>query len=61
MAEDKKKEVKKKEVKKTGKLKITKTNGGVIYRDAQEGIKESYEAKGYKVEEAKWVHIKHLQ
>ena len=53
MSEAKKKEVKKKEVKQTGKLKITKTNGGVIYRDAQEGIKESYEAKGYKVEEAK--------
>ena len=50
MAESKKK-TEKKEVKKTGKLKITKTNGGVIYRDALDGIKESYEAKGFKVEE----------
>ena len=39
--------------KSSGKFKITKPNGGVIYRDALDGIKESYEAKGYKVEEAK--------
>ena len=49
MAEAKKKEVKK-EVK-LKKLKITKSNGKVIYRDIMEGIKESYVAKGYNVEE----------
>jgi len=51
MAEAKNKETKKKAVKKTSKLKITKSNGKVIYRDITEGIKESYLAKGYKVEE----------
>ena len=61
MAETKKKEEKKKPVKSSGKLKITKTNGGVIYRDNLEGIAESYKKKGFKVEDAKWVDIKHLQ
>ena len=53
MAEVKKeaKKEEKKPVKKTGKLKITKTKGRIIYRDANEGIKKSYESKGWKVEE----------
>ena len=53
MAEAKKEANKeqKKPVKKTGKLKITKTNGRTIHRDAHEGIKKAYEAKGWKVEE----------
>tara|TARA_Y100001973_G_scaffold47704_1_gene71063 strand:- start:1456 stop:1617 length:162 start_codon:yes stop_codon:yes gene_type:complete len=52
MAEAKKeaKKVVKKVIKK-GKLKITKSNGRVIYREDLEGVKESYIAKGFKVEE----------
>ena len=53
MAETKKKEEKKKSEKSSGKLKITKTNGGVIYRENLEGIAESYKKKGFKVEDAK--------
>ena len=51
MPEEKKKEVKKKEVKKVTKLLITKPNGNVIERQILDGLKESYESKGYKVEE----------
>ena len=51
MAETKKKEEKKKSEKSSGQLKITKTNGGVIYRENLEGIAESYKKKGFKVEE----------
>ena len=53
MAEAKKKEKKKVEVK-TTKYKITKKNGGVIYRDKSrmgDKKKKRYENKGYKVEE----------
>ena len=46
---DAKKEVKK-QVKKAI-LKITKSNGRVIFRESLKGIKELYVAKGYKVEE----------
>ena len=50
MAGDKK-EVVKKEVKKALKiLKITKSNGKVIYRDYMEGLEKSYKKKGWKVE-----------
>ncbi len=45
------KEVKKETKSSKGKLKITKTNGNVITREALEGVAESYKAKGYKVEE----------
>ena len=46
-----KKEVVKKEVKKElKKLKITKPNGRVIYRDYMEGLDKSYKSKGWKVE-----------
>lgn len=42
----------KKEVKKElKKIKITKLNGNVIYRENMEGLKKSYEAKGWKVKE----------
>ena len=50
MAGDKK-EVKK-EVKKSKKIKVTKSNGNVIYRENLEGVSKSYKAKGWKVEEA---------
>jgi len=55
MAEAKKKEKKKVEVK-TTKFKITKSNGGVIYRDkSRMGANKvkRYKNKGYKVEEVK--------
>jgi len=52
MAEDKKPAKKvKKAIKKATKLKITKSNGKVIYRDIYEGLADSYKAKGFTVEE----------
>ena len=45
-----KKEAKKK-VKSTGKFKITKANGSVIYRDNLGDYIKVYESKGFKVEE----------
>ena len=53
MAEEKKKEVKKerKKEEKKSQIKITKANGGVIYRDADESIAKAYKKKGWKVEE----------
>jgi hypothetical protein len=51
MAEDKKeKKVVKKEVKAT-KVKVTKPNGKVIYRENLKGMADGYKAKGWKVEE----------
>ena len=32
------------------KLKVTKQNGNVIYRDHYKGLTKQYEAKGWKVE-----------
>jgi len=46
-----KKEVKKEVKKAVSKLKITKLNGNVIYRESYEGLAKQYESKGYKVEE----------
>ena len=49
-----KKETMKKVVKKAikkAKVKITKTNGNVIFRDYYEGLRKQYEAKKCKVEE----------
>ena len=34
------------------KLKVTKQNGNVIYRESYDGLAKQYEAKGGKVEEA---------
>ena len=51
MAEAKKKETKNKAVKKTGKFKITKPNGKVIYRENLGEYVKTYETKGCKVEE----------
>jgi hypothetical protein len=51
MAENKKeKKVVKEEVKAT-QIKITKSNGKVIYRENLKVVAESYKAKGWKVEE----------
>ena len=47
---DTKKETKK-VVKPSGKVKITKPNGSMIYRDNYKGLAKQYEAKGCKVEE----------
>ena len=57
MAEAKKKEVKKevKKVVKSSKLKITKSNGRVIFRNSSnvdDGVMKRYKSKGWKVEEA---------
>jgi hypothetical protein len=41
----------KKDVKPSGKVKITKPNGSIIYRDKYEGLAKQYEAKGCTVEE----------
>ena len=49
MAGDKK-EVKKEVKKELKKLKITKLNGNVIYRDNLEGLEKSYKSKVWKVE-----------
>lgn len=46
-----KKEAPKKVVKKSNKLKITKDNGNIIYRDNVGDYLKVYKAKGYKVEE----------
>ena len=51
MAEAKKKASKKKEVKSSVKFKITKPNGGVIYREDLGDSIKIYESKGCKVEE----------
>ena len=49
---EKKKAVKKAEKKAISKYRVTKPNGRIIERDAnRKGIKEYYEAKGWKVEE----------
>ena len=50
MAGDKKEVVKKEVKKELKKLKITKSNGRVIYRDNMEGLEKSYKKKGGKVE-----------
>ena len=50
MAGDKKEVVKKEVKKELKKLKITKSNGKVIYRDYMEGLDKSYKKKGWKVE-----------
>tara|TARA_R100001530_G_scaffold70183_1_gene49713 strand:- start:36 stop:188 length:153 start_codon:yes stop_codon:yes gene_type:complete len=41
----------KKEVKSSGKYKITKSNGNVIYREGLGDYVKVYESKGWKVEE----------
>jgi hypothetical protein len=46
-----KKEAPKEEVVSSGKFKITKGNGNVIYRENLGEYVKVYEAKGYKVEE----------
>ena len=51
MPQDKKKASKKKEVKSSNKFKITKPNGGVIYRENLGDYVKVYESKGCKVEE----------
>ena len=45
------KKVVKKVVKKSGKFKITKPNGSIIYRENLGDYVKVYESKGYKVEE----------
>ena len=57
MTESKKKEAKKplKKVAKSSKLKITKSNGRVIFRNSSnvdDGVMKRYKSKGWKVEEA---------
>ena len=51
MADAKKKASKKKEVKSSVKFKITKPNGGVIYREDLGDYVKVYKSKGCKVEE----------
>tara|TARA_Y100001973_G_C5185330_1_gene327460 strand:- start:85 stop:261 length:177 start_codon:yes stop_codon:yes gene_type:complete len=51
VAKKAKKESKKVEVKSSGKFKITKPNGRVIYRENLGDYVKAYEAKGCKVEE----------
>ena len=51
MADAKKKASKKKEGKSSNKFKITKPNGGVIYRENLGDYVKVYESKGCKVEE----------
>ena len=41
----------KKTVKKSAKVKITKPNGSIIYRENYEGLSKQYKTKGWKVEE----------